>query len=96
MIPAILAAVIFTGAIAWWIFTPEDEDQRDVSREAWVQSLREKKQVAFENLKDLHFEYLAGKLTEEDYRRSREMLEREAARLTAEIQRAAASQPRTA
>lgn len=48
--------------------------------------LQERKDVIYENLRDLHFEYRAGKFPEEDYSRQRDELEQEAAHVLAEME----------
>jgi hypothetical protein len=48
--------------------------------------LRERKDVVYENLRDLNFEYKAGKFPENDYEQMRAALEEEAAALLAEIE----------
>jgi hypothetical protein len=61
--------------------------------------LRERKDATYENLRDLHFEYKAGKLPEADYQAIRSSLQDEAATLLAEIERlesAPAPEPRKA
>src|SRR4030088_2507932 len=47
--------------------------------------LRERKDAIYENLRDLNFEYLAGKYPEQDYAEQRAGLEDEAARVIAEM-----------
>jgi hypothetical protein len=49
--------------------------------------LRERKDAVYENLRDLNFEYKAGKLPESDYLNMKNSLEDEAAALLAEIER---------
>ena len=49
--------------------------------------LRERKEVVYENLRDLNFEYKAGKLPEADYQSIKASLEEEAAAVLAEIDR---------
>jgi hypothetical protein len=49
--------------------------------------LRERKDVVYENLRDLNFEYKAGKLPEADYHSMKTSLEEEAAAILAEIAR---------
>lgn len=87
MIVGVVACVVLTAVIGYWIFTAGYESQHDVRHEAHVRMLREKKQAVYENLKDLHFEYTAGKLSDEDYRQSRAMLENEAAQVVAALER---------
>jgi hypothetical protein len=48
--------------------------------------LGERKDATYENLRDLNFEYRAGKLSEEDYALQRASLEDEAAAILAEMQ----------
>jgi hypothetical protein len=47
--------------------------------------LRERKEAVYENLRDLNFEYRAGKVPDADYQNLRSSLEDEAAALLAEI-----------
>ena len=47
--------------------------------------LRERKEVVYENLRDLNFEYKAGKLPDADYESLKTSLEDEAAAVLAEI-----------
>ena len=49
--------------------------------------LRERKDAVYENLRDLNFEYNAGKLPDADYQSLKASLEDEAAMLLAEIDR---------
>jgi hypothetical protein len=49
--------------------------------------LKERKEQVYENLRDLNFEYKAGKLPETDYQQMRGSLEDEGASLLAEIER---------
>ena len=48
--------------------------------------LLERKEATYENLRDLSFEYKAGKLSEQDYAVQRSSLEDEAAAILAEIE----------
>ena len=47
--------------------------------------LRERKEVIYENLRDVNFEYKAGKFPEADYQTIKSSLEEEAAAVLAEI-----------
>jgi hypothetical protein len=49
--------------------------------------LRERKDAVYENLRDLNFEYKAGKLPDADYQSLKSSLQDEAAMLLAEIAR---------
>jgi hypothetical protein len=52
-----------------------------------VAYLRERKDVVYENLRDLNFEYKAGKVPDADYQSMKTSLQDEAATLLAEIAR---------
>jgi hypothetical protein len=75
---------VLTLALFGFIFWPERNPfvQADKTR---VDYLRERKDVIYENLRDLNFEYLAGKYPEQDYADQRAGLEDEAARVIAEM-----------
>lgn len=61
--------------------------------------LRERKEVVYENLRDLNFEFNAGKFPDSDYQAMKTSLEEEAAAVLAEIARleeaSATAPPRT-
>jgi len=52
-----------------------------------VSYLRERKEAIYENLRDLNFEYKAGKFPDSDYQAMKTSLEEEAAAVLAEIAR---------
>jgi hypothetical protein len=80
-----IAGVVLTLGIFVFMFWPEKNPffQSDKTR---VDYLRERKDVIYENLRDLNFEYLAGKYPEQDYAEQRAGLEDEAARVIAEME----------
>lgn len=82
---AAMAALLLTAAIGYFIVSAPAEPLGDSPEEAKRQALIERKQAAYENLRDLHFEHLAGKLDDADYQTSRRLLENEAAAVVAEI-----------
>ena len=51
-----------------------------------VDYLRERKEAIYENLRDLNFEFQAGKYPEADYNEQRKALEDEAAQVIAEME----------
>ncbi len=61
---------------------PNAEAQRNKTR---LEYLRERRDNLYDNLRDLNFEYRAGKYPEEDYAAQRAALENEAAETVAEI-----------
>ncbi len=56
-------------------------------RKTRVSYLRERKDAVYENLRDLNFEYSAGKVPDVDYQAMKASLQDEAATLLAEIAR---------
>lgn len=79
-----IAGLALTVILFAYIFWPERNPfvQADKTR---VDYLRERKEAVYENLRDLNFEYLAGKYPEADYAEQRAALEDEAARVIAEM-----------
>ncbi len=82
---SILPGIILTLGLFAYIFWPEKNPfvQRDKTRADY---LRERKDVIYDNLRDLNFEYLAGKHPEADYAEQRASLEDEAAQVIAELE----------
>ena len=80
-----MAGMALTLAVFIYMFWPEKNPfvQADKTR---VDYLRERKDVIYENLRDLNFEYQAGKYPEQDYVEQRAGLEDEAARVIAEME----------
>jgi hypothetical protein len=80
-----LAGAVLTLALFAFIFWPERNLflQADKTR---LDYLRERKESIYENLRDLNFEYLAGKYPEQDYAEQRAGLEEEAARVIQEME----------
>lgn len=80
----LLAGCVLALGLFVFIFWPEKNPfvQADKTR---LDYLRERKDVIYENLRDLNFEYQAGKYPEPDYVEQRTGLEDEAARVMAEM-----------
>jgi len=81
----LLLGCIMALALVIYTFWPENAfaSQRDKTR---LDYLLETKDQLYENLRDLNFEYRAGKYPEEDFQAQRAVLENEAAQLLAEIE----------
>ena len=82
---SLLAVAVLTIALFAFIFWPERNPfvQADKTR---VDYLRERKDAIYENLRDLNFEYQAGKYPEADYNEQRKSLEDEATQVIAEME----------
>jgi len=81
---SLLAGLVLALACFAFIFWPERNPfvQADKTK---VDSLTERKESIYANLRDLNFEYLAGKYPEQDYAEQRKTLEDEAAGVIAAI-----------
>ncbi|UWZ83544.1 hypothetical protein [Occallatibacter riparius] len=81
----LLMGCILLIALFLYTFWPENgfAGQTDKTR---LEYLLERKEQLYENLRDLNFEFRAGKYPEEDYQEQRTVLERETATLLAEIE----------
>ncbi len=81
----LVAGVLLLFALVIYAFWPENAfaSQKEKTR---LDYLLERKEQLYENLRDLNFEYRAGKYPEEDFVAQRGLLERETAELLAEIE----------
>ena len=77
------AALLTLGCFAY-IFWPQHGTFR-ATEKTRLDYLRERKEVIYENLRDLNFEYRAGKYPEEDFLRQRHELEGEAETVLTEM-----------
>lgn len=81
-----IAGIMLLIALFIYTFWPENAfaSQKEKTR---LDYLLERKEQLYENLRDLNFEFRAGKYPEEDFVAQRELLEHETAQLMAEIER---------
>jgi hypothetical protein len=81
-----LVCALITVATLFYVFHVPDSMVAgpEKTRAAY---LRERKEVVYENLRDLNFEFKAGKVPESDYQTMKNSLEEEAAAILAEISR---------
>ena len=80
----LFATVLFTVAVIFYIFRPAlTEHAVEKTR---LNYLYERKAQTYENLRDLNFEYKAGKLSDADFSSLRDSMEQEAANILAEIE----------
>ena len=80
----LIAGVMLLFALFLYTFWPENAfaSQKEKTR---LDYLLERKEQLYENLRDLTFEFRAGKYPEEDFVAQRALLEHETAQLLAEI-----------
>jgi hypothetical protein len=81
----LIAGAILLIGLFLYTFWPEGgiASQREKTR---LDYLLERKEQLYENLRDLNFEYRAGKYPEEDFEAQRALLEHETEQLLAEIE----------
>ena len=80
----LISGLFLVFALVLYTFWPENgfASQKEKSR---LDYLLERKEQLYENLRDLNFEFKAGKYPEEDFEVQRAQLEHETAQLLAEI-----------
>ncbi len=82
----LLACVLLTVGLLAYVFFPEKQVAAQ-SEKTRLEFLRERKEALYDNLRDLNFEYRAGKYREEEYAAERAVLENEAAEVVGEMDR---------
>jgi hypothetical protein len=78
--------LLFTAAVLFYVFYLPGKLYLGPEKTR-ASYLRERKDAVYENLRDLNFEYKAGKIPEADYQSMKTSLQDEAATLLAEIAR---------
>jgi hypothetical protein len=76
---------VFAAGTLVYVFLPTRDTDTGVVKTRVVY-LYERKEVIYENLRDLNFEFKSGKFAQDDYDGMRVGLEAEAARVLAEIE----------
>ena len=86
MVAATLAAcALLAAATLLFIFQIEPEQSDSAPLRSRLDQLMERRDAIYENLRDLRFEYRAGKFSEKDYEEMKQELDIEAARVLAEM-----------
>jgi hypothetical protein len=81
----LICALVTLGALVYVFYIPGQIYTGPVKTR--LVYLRERKEVVYDNLRDLNFEYKAGKFPESDYQEMKASLEDEAAAILSEIAR---------
>jgi hypothetical protein len=90
----LFGCALFAAALFVYVFyEPGDIDAGEAKTRFGY--LQERKDATYENLRDLNFEYKAGKLSEQDYAMQRAALEDEAAAILAEMETIEKTRART-
>jgi hypothetical protein len=82
----LLSAVLITLGTLVFTLLVRGRDIPEAPPVSPVAHLEERKAQIYENLRDLQFEYRVGKLSDEDYQKTKLGLQRELAKVLAEIE----------
>jgi len=88
---AVIACVALTAAVLIFVFMIEPDAGDSAPHRSQLDQLMERRDVIYDNLRDLKFEYRTGKFAEEDYEQMKQTLETEAALVLAEIEQVTGS-----
>jgi rRNA maturation endonuclease Nob1 len=80
----LVAALLTAGAVAFTLLV-RSRDLREEPPDSPARHLEERRAQVYENLRDLQFEFRTGKLSEEDYQKTKVGLQKELARVMAQI-----------
>jgi len=80
-----VACVLLASLILMFIFAVRPEASDSAPHRTKLDQLMERRDTIYDNLRDLRFEYRAGKFSEKDYEETKQLLEIEAARVLAEM-----------
>jgi hypothetical protein len=92
MTVALVACMLITFGVVVYVFSLPGKLYLGPQKTR-LSYLRERREVVYENLRDLNFEYKAGKFPDVDYEAIKNSLEEEAAAVLAEIARLEAAPP---
>ncbi len=80
-----IACLLLAAAVAAFIFYFRPDPAESSRFRTRLDQLLERRDAIYENLRDLRFEFRAGKYSEQDYQQVRQSLEAEAATVLSEI-----------
>ena len=86
-------ATALTLVVLWFILRIRPSDLPEPAAVSPYHHLETRKAAIYENLRDLQFEYRLGKLSDDDYKRTKLELQGELAKVLAEIDRVQKSEP---
>lgn len=82
----IFGCLALAAAVVIFVFGIEADPADSAPHRSHLDQLFERRDAIYDNLRDLKFEYRAGKFAEKDYDSTRQALETEAAMVLAEIE----------
>jgi uncharacterized membrane protein YhiD involved in acid resistance len=90
-IPVAFACAALAAAVIVFIFAINADPNDSSPHRTQLDQLLERRDAIYENLRDLKFEFRAGKFAQKDYDETRQSLETEAAMVIAQIEQATLS-----
>ncbi|MGH9714122.1 MAG: hypothetical protein ACRD5M_12565 [Candidatus Acidiferrales bacterium] len=89
----VVACVLLAAATIFFVFTVRPDPSDAAPHRTKLDQLLERRDAIYENLRDLRFEFRAGKFSEADYEETKQALDMEAARVLAEMDQLTGSTP---
>ena len=80
-----VACALLAAATIFFIFTVRPDASDSAPHRTKLDQLLERRDAIYENLRDLRFEYRAGKFSETDFEETKRALEVEAARVLSQM-----------
>jgi uncharacterized membrane protein YhiD involved in acid resistance len=90
-IPVAFACAALAAAVMVFVFMITADPSDSAPHRSHLDQLLERRDAIYENLRDLKFEFRAGKFAQKDYDETRQSLETEAAMVIAQIEQATQS-----
>lgn len=81
----LVACLLLLVAVVLFVFNVQLEPSDTAAHRTKLDQLMERRDAIYDNLRDLRFEYRAGKFSDADYEETKRSLEVEAARVLAEM-----------
>jgi hypothetical protein len=88
-----VACALLAAAVIVFIFGVQADASDSAPHRTKLDQLMERRDAVYENLRDLRFEFRAGKFSENDYEEIKQSLEVEAARVLADMDRLTGAAP---
>ena len=89
----LVACALLAAAALVFVFNIRPDASDSMPHRTKLDELIDRRETIYENLRDLRFEYRAGKFSEKDYEETKHFLEIEAARVLAEMDRVTGGTP---
>jgi hypothetical protein len=83
---ALLACLALTAGVLTFLFLIDPDPADAAPHRTHLDQLMERRDIIYDNLRDLKFEYRSGKFAEQDYEQMKQTLENEAALVLVEIE----------